>query len=157
MHISRYHIDSIPGIIARMKGKGEVPLADFILLDTVCTRAYIQASRDLLIGLIDPKRADSLWYHTNDTLWRPDQVLLASMRDRSSYPGLDTFRSKMHTYGLLCKEMKRYRQLAVESSYMQVKAALAANAKATDSLSLVILKAELPESRRILSDSVDEY
>lgn len=150
----RYNVDSLPAVISRLKGKDDLALAEIVMLDTLCTRAYIQASKDLLIGTVNYKRADSLWYHTNDSLWRPDSLLLTTIPVDQKYPGLDTFRSRLKIYTLLRDELKRCRQLAIDSNYLRKKEAIAI--KQTDSLLFDIIRMELPQSAQQYGDTVGE-
>jgi murein L,D-transpeptidase YcbB/YkuD len=103
----------------------------------------LQASRDLLLGAIVPKSADSLWFHANDSVWQAYNVLAALGKAETDYPSLDSFRSKIATYRLLREAMVRYDKLAADSQYLYAKQALA-KGTATDSVKDVIMTSELP-------------
>lgn len=118
--------------------------ADFIVnFDTLCTQSYLQASRDLLLGAVVPKKADSLWYHANDSLWQPYIPLAALGRAEADYPSLDSFRSKYKTYTLLRDLLKKYEALRTDSNYLSAKQKMV-DGGATDSLRNVVIAAELP-------------
>lgn len=92
--------------VATAKKKEALHLA--IGLDTACTRAYLKASRHLLFGKIVPRRADSLWFHENDTVWsapallsRPDQPYVSLDHFRSRFPGYASMRQAYQQFSLL--------------------------------------------------------
>lgn len=118
--------------------------ADFIVnFDTLCTQSYLQASRDLLLGAVVPKKADSLWYHANDSLWQPYIPLAALGRAEADYPSLDSFRSKYKTYTLLRDLLKKYEALRTDSNYLIAKQQLI-DGRATDSVRNAVIAIELP-------------
>ena len=111
--------------------------------DTLCTKSYLLASRDLLQGAVLPKNADSLWHHSNDSLWQPYTLLSALGKGDADYPSLDSFRSKYKTYTLLRDVMKKYVPLTTDSNYAKAKAAINAGGY-TDSVRDAVIVAELP-------------
>lgn len=128
--------------------------ADFIVnFDTLCTQSYLQASRDLLLGAVVPKKADSLWYHANDSSWQPYLSLAALGRAEADYPSLDSFRSRYKTYTLLSDLLRKYEALRTDSNYLIAKQQLI-DGRATDSVRNAVIAIELPW-QIVNNDTVD--
>lgn len=83
--------------------------------DTTCTRAYLLASRQLLFGRITPRRADSLWFHDNDTAWHAPLVL---GNPDAAYVSLDTFRSRFPGYRQMRDLYRAYHHLKTDSAFL---------------------------------------
>ncbi|OSZ81757.1 hypothetical protein CAP35_00375 [Chitinophagaceae bacterium IBVUCB1] len=149
---ARYRV----GLLKRLLGQyqqSKTVNEDFVLnFDTLCTQSYLQAARDLFLGAIVPKKADSLWFHANDSVWQPYSMLAALGRADADYPSLDSFRSRYKTYTLLRDAMKKYRALAADSNYLYAKQA-ANSGGFTDSIRNAIITAELPW-QAIVPDSI---
>ena len=112
----RFHIAALRMLKLKLDTTKVNSLDDAIRFDTSLTRCYLAAARDLLVGTVNPKKADSLWFHVNDTLWNAPQLLANA---KSSYPSLDLFRSKVPTYLLLREEYKRFTSLLADSNFNQ--------------------------------------
>ncbi len=99
----RYRIAHLSEIMNKLdKQKGNVATADVIAYDTLFSKTYILAARDLLMGALDAEETDDMWYHDNDTAW--------AVADRLAEPGytsLDEYRSKIPLYSKLKEERKR--------------------------------------------------
>lgn len=108
----------------RMKAVKLSELSTIIAFDTACTASYLHASRDLLLGMLTPRTADSLWFHANDSNWKAPQILAAQLGQQNQYPSLDSFRSKVITYGLLQNEYRRYMSLAANPDFQSAKTSL---------------------------------
>ncbi len=85
--------------------------------DTACTAAYLRASRSLLLGALDTRRADSLWYNPNDSVWSAASLLARG----SGYPSLDSFRPAVPMYASLRTEYKRIAALAANGELKSLK------------------------------------
>jgi len=79
-----------------------------INFDTLLTRSYLLAAHDLLLGEINPKKADSTWFYKNDTAWDAPALLV---NNDTAYTPLSHFRSGMPAYALLQNTYKHYVQL----------------------------------------------
>lgn len=90
-------------------------VTDAIKFDTALTRRYLAAAKFLVFGQFLPRRADSLWYHPNDSEWLAPRMLVES---GGAYPSLEDFRSQWPTYRLLRKTYKHYYELSSDSSYV---------------------------------------
>ncbi|WP_165836308.1 L,D-transpeptidase family protein [Taibaiella soli] len=117
----KYHVSDLRKQLDALKGQKSAELSAVVNFDTTCTRAYLQASRDLLIGSVPLKKADSLWYHVNDSVWSAPKLMLSKLGESDDYPGLKEFRSEIPTYALLQQTLHRYRELSKDSAYMAVK------------------------------------
>jgi murein L,D-transpeptidase YcbB/YkuD len=148
----RYHVKELQQLLQQYGTSKSISTEAVIHLDTLCTRSYLQASRDLLLGAILPVSADSLWFHANDSVWKAYKSLAALGKAETDYPSLDSFRSKIVTYKLLRDAMMRYDKLSVDSQYLYAKQKLA-KGFATDSTKDVIMAAELPW--QVVNDSVN--
>lgn len=110
----QYNITAIRNLKTKLDTTKRNSLADAIRFDTSLTRSYLAAARFLLLGSVLPKKADSLWYQPNDSVWQAPKILASSEK----YPSLNDFRSAFPTYELLRKEYKRYYELMSDSSYV---------------------------------------
>lgn len=142
---ARYQLTKLKTLLHQYQNAKTVDEAFIVNFDTLCTQSYLQASRDLLLGAIVPKKADSLWFHANDSVWQPYSMLAALGRADADYPSLDTFRSRYKTYILLRDAMKQYSVLMADSNYLYAKQA-ANSGGFTDSVRNLIIAAELPWS-----------
>lgn len=138
----RYRLTSLKDQMAQLKKEATPELNKVIAFDTACTMAYIQAAHDLTFGMINPKKADSLWYHTNDTIWAPEATLVAQLNDLGKYPELSQYRSKIPTYGYLLQAKERYITLSKSADLKSAKSAIAAG-NAADSIIAFIAGTEL--------------
>ncbi len=138
-------------------GKKETTLDDAIAFDTALTKCYLAVAKDLLIGKIVPKKADSLWYHANDSTWNAPR-LLADMQQK--YTPLDEYRSTVPTYKLLRGEYKHYWELAQDSNLAAtingIRGIKKIDSDAIASITAIINK-EAPWITPEANDSVDEW
>lgn len=144
INTERYKLSSLKKNLEAFKKNKSSDINAAVSLDTSLTRAYVQASHDLLFGVLKPSDVDSLWFHANDSSWHPDELLLNALGSNNTYPGLDSFRSNVLTYKLLKKARKHYAGLQNNKDVLGAKQALAAGAPNRDSLITVIIKNELP-------------
>ncbi len=123
-------------------------LSQLVQFDTACTGAYLRASRDLLLGVVPVRRADSLWFHAADSVWNAPEMLARG----GDYPSLDSFRSTIPTYAALRKEHQRLGALAKDSSYLALKSRNAGAAIPPDSVLEALIARELPAESRTSTD-----
>ncbi|MBS1779808.1 MAG: L,D-transpeptidase family protein [Bacteroidetes bacterium] len=138
-----YNAGKLRSMLNAYKAGKNIGDEEVIRFDTLCTRSYLQASKDLLLGKIVPAKADSLWFHANDSVWRPYISLAKMGSGKADYPTLDSFRSRQLTYKLLRNVLIKYNSLPNDSAYVGAKAA-AANGILTDSVKDIIMRSELP-------------
>lgn len=148
----KYHVSDLRKQLDALKAQKSAELDAVIHFDTTCTRSYLQASRDLLIGSVAPKKADSLWFHVNDSVWNAPELLLSRLAANDDYPGFKDFRSEIPTYALLQKALQHYRDLSKDSAYMEAKENLGAVPK--DSLIAFIAEKEIGDTYDPANDSV---
>ncbi len=139
-----YGLSKLRSSLAAINNSKDLELQTLLNFDTACTHSYIQASRDLLLGKVLPKQADSLWFHANDSVWKVDETMRTEMTDNGKYYPLDSFRSKLPTYALLRSAIKQYQTLAKDSAFVKLKQTVAAGANLTDSLRDAVILAEVP-------------
>ncbi|NDC41210.1 MAG: hypothetical protein EBZ77_06620 [Chitinophagia bacterium] len=94
-------------------------ISDAIAFDTSLTRGMLAAGKDLLLGRLLPRQADSLWYHANDSAMPPIKKLL------EEHLTLEHFRSRFPTYTLLKEEFKRITAIANDTVLAQAIATIA--------------------------------
>ena len=152
----RYNLGAIRKLKQKLDTTKHNSLRDVITLDTMLTRSYLYASKDLLMGEIAPRKADSLWFHVNDSAWDAPQMLATA---KGMYQSLDGFRSRVPTYTLLRDEYRRYYKLAGDTGLNKAIAAIHYQKK-PDSLQLdninLVIKTELPWVETKANDSVTE-
>lgn len=153
----RYNLTALKKLAADGSTSKDVNSA--VAADTLFTRSYLSAAKDLLFGAISPKQADSLWFHKNDTVWTAPKMLL---NNDVHYASLDEYRSKVPTYSLLRDEYKRLKGLVNDSGLVQNMNLL----KSSDAIALhdtaamqhvnAVMKAEMPWIRTDPNDSISE-
>lgn len=136
----RYYPDGLKNKLAHFK-MTDVSFNDVISLDTAFTSSYLLASHDLLFGTISPRLVDSLWFHTNDTVWNTDFV--AASLKTNQYPSLDSFRSAIPLYSLLKNGLQHYNALSSNDSLIKLKHDLKA-ADAKEGIVSSIISIEAP-------------
>lgn len=137
----RYHTDILKNKLAQFKSDADISVDAALSLDTAFTSGYLHASHDLLFGIISPRIADSLWFHTNDTSWNTDFVSASLKADQ--YPSLDSFRSIIPLYSLLKKSLQHYDDLASNDSLLKLKNELKTSA-AREEIVASIISIEAP-------------
>ncbi len=152
----RYNLAAIKALKQRLDTTKHNALRDVLALDTLLTRSYLYAAKDLLMGQVQPRKADSLWFHANDSAWDAPQALAQA---KGMYRSLDDFRSRVPTYLLLREEYRRFYKLSDDSDLCNTIAAIHYQKK-PDSLMLdnifIVLKAELPWVETAADDSTGE-
>lgn len=131
----RYHPGDLKDKLARFK-TADISVDDVIALDTALTSGYLNASRDLLFGIISPRSVDSLWFHANDTAWNTDFVW--SSLKINKYPSLDSFRSNIPLYTLLKNGLRHYLALSSNDSLIKLKNGLQTSGAKDDAVSSII-------------------
>lgn len=148
----RYHLKALSASLDALKKDGDLDAV--IAFDTACTRAYLQASRDLLLGAIAIRSADSLWHHSNDTIWSAPQDLIASISAGTAYMPLSVYRSAISTYALLRREYERYYALSEDAAFKALKGGITGNA-VPDSVAVAIISRELPWIQPVAGDDMN--
>lgn len=148
----KYHVSDLRKQLDALKNEKSAEVDAILNFDTSCTRSFLQASRDLLMGSVSPKKADSLWYHINDSAWNAPKLMLSKLAADDDYPELKTFRSEIPTYGLLQQALQHYRELSKDSAYMDTKNDMSAAPK--DSIIAFIAEKEIGDTYDPANDSV---
>ena len=150
----RYPVDALKRLKIKLDTTKINSLHDAIAFDTLMTHAYLAAAKDLLLGAVLPRKADSLWHHANDSTWSAPEAL-AAMNDK--YPSLYDYRSTVPTYGLLRTEYERYCTLAEDSELTGAIDAMhgikAPGASAKEHMDLIIKK-EMPWIETVPDDTI---
>ena len=153
---SRYKIDELKKLKSKL-GRKETTLEQAIAFDTALTYSYLTAANDLLFGTILPKKADSLWFHTNDSSSNAG-LLLTSIQTK--YAPLDSFRSKLPTYALLRNELKRYAGLSADTEFInEISTLRDSELTADDRIAVIsgIIRKETPWVLDTINDSVSQW
>ena len=152
----RYNLSAIKKLKQRLDTVKHNTLHDAIMLDTMLTRSYLVAAKDLLMGEIAPRKADSLWFHVNDSAWSAPQILASA---KGVYHSLDDFRSNVPTYTLLRDEYRRYYKLASDTVFNNAAKAIRYQKK-PDSAMLeninLVIREELPWVQTVENDTMNE-
>ncbi len=158
----RYHVLTLKNELRKLK-KEKTPAQEHLsAFDTTMTRTYLSAAKDLLLGAVKIRKADSLWYNTNDSSWTAASVLGKDLGLNDTYPSLGAYRSKLPTYALLREECRRYTALQKDSAMLAALAQLKTitNTRELDSVqeaSLVLaIKQTLPWIKPSAQDSMSE-
>ena len=153
---SRYRLSDLKNLKEKLDTAKNVTLDDAVAFDTTLTHFYLAAAKDLLVGKISPKKADSLWYHVNDTVWDAPRILAHA---EGVYPSLDLFRSKVPTYTLLRRAYKLFTTLADDTLFNGARSGihymLRPDSGMIENVNWVI-KAELPWVEPVPNDTVSE-
>lgn len=114
-----YHTDWLKTQLENAKTVREKEGLQYALdFDFRCSYAYLLASRQLLLGSIPARRADSLWFAENDSLWQAPDFL---GHPDASYVSLDSFRSKFPGYVSLRNSFKRLFDLRKDNRFMALR------------------------------------
>lgn len=158
----RYHLLRLKNELRKLKSN-KTPAQDMLIaFDTTMTRMYLSAAKDLLLGAVKIRKADSLWYNSNDSSWTATDVLAKELGLNDTYPSLDAYRSKLPTYALLREECRRYTALQKDSVLLSALAGVRTikNTRELDSVqeaSLILaIKQTLPWVTANAQDSVSE-
>ena len=100
---------------SELKVSKNIDVNKLIAFDTLMTQSYLSASHDLLFGQVDPASVDSLWFHKNDSVWNAKDILV---KEDSSFPSLNIYRSMLPAYKLLSDEYMRYRGMETDSQLL---------------------------------------
>lgn len=143
-----------PEQLAALKAKAtaeQATLADAITFDTACTATYLRIARDLLLGIYIPKKADTLWFHSNDSAWNA-YTTVARMGNGGNYESLDQFRPKWPQYQLMRQSARHYYTLSRDSSYASIAQSLSMTSK--DSLLSALIQYQMPWLTATATDSM---
>ncbi|XZF12655.1 L,D-transpeptidase family protein [Chitinophagaceae bacterium MMS25-I14] len=151
----KYHVAELKKQLDEINAAKEITADKAIAFDTACTRSYLQASRDLLLGSINPKRADSLWFHANDSVWDAPSMLIAQLGRDKKYPSVKVFRSEISTYALMQQALHHYTDLAADNALSEIKNNL--GEKPADSVVEAIISKEIPDLFTTENDSVSKH
>ena len=156
MNLEKFRLGEIKALREKLDTTKRNTVDDAIKLDTLLTRSYLAAARALLFGNVLPRRADSLWYHSNDSAWAgPERLVNAE----GEFPSLMEFRSEWPTYALLRNEYRRYFILQDDSSYLNAKFNLQQSGQ-LDEVTRVsadyIIQAEMPWLEIQHSDTISD-
>ena len=139
-------------IQSRENAFGKEDLSAAVAWDKTCTEAYLNASRQLLLGKVLPKQADSLWYHANDSVWNAPQVLQAADEDNPA-ASLDSFRSQLALYRPLQEAVAHFKKLGQDSAFLRLRAGM--GEKPSDSVVEALITRVVPNWNRYApADSV---
>lgn len=156
LNTEQYNLPALKLLKEKLDTTKKNSVADAIAFDTALTHCYLAASRQLLLGIVQPKKLDSLWYHVNDTVWNAPMALVEG---NSKYPSLDDYRSKVPAYTLLRNEYKLYYNLSqdtvVAQSQAGIKPVARPNEKMMDDIRFII-KTELPWLETVPNDTISE-
>jgi len=149
-------LDEMKALREKLDTTKKNTLEDAIRFDTLLTQKYLTAAKFLLFGHILPRKADSLWYHSNDSTWNgPERLVNAE----GEFPSLMEFRSEWPTYALLRNEYRRYYILQDDSSYLNAKFNLQQSGQ-MDEVTRVsadyIIQAEMPWLEIVHSDTISD-
>ena len=150
----RYHLSALTNSFNNLKA-GQGNLAACIAFDTACTQSYLQASHDLLLGVLSPAKTDSLWFHSNDSVWNAPHRFVASFGTDGKYEPLSVYRSRLATYSLLQATYARYQELAKDDALTGAKSQLH-EGEVSDSIVAHIIHKELPDFTSDPGDSLTE-
>lgn len=145
---ARYQLDAL----RKCQQKAIAPtatLGDAIAFDTLCSKMYLSASRDLLLGVANATRTDSQWHHSNDAQWQAYKTV-AEIGKTKEYISLDLFRSKWEVYTFLREAGRHYRKLREDTAFCNLKNSV--SLKTPDSVLAAMIEQELPW----LGDSVTD-
>ena len=136
---------------ARKTAFGKEDLSAAVTWDKACTEAYLTASRQLLLGKLLPKQADSLWFHANDSAWNAPRILVDAA-DENPAATLDSFRSQIALYKPLQEAVAHFKKLGTDSAYRQLCAGIGKTA--SDSVLETLVSIVIPSWNRYAPDSV---
>jgi murein L,D-transpeptidase YcbB/YkuD len=157
-----YKLSALKAELGKLRGNKSPELNMLIAFDTAMTHTYLTAAKELLLGAVKIRKADSLWYNSNDSSWNASTLLGTELGLNDTYPSLNNFRSTLPTYNLLREECRRYMALQTDSALAAAQAVLreVKNTRELDSAQnaslIVTIKQILPWLSTSAADSLSE-
>ncbi|HXS36621.1 MAG TPA: L,D-transpeptidase family protein [Flavipsychrobacter sp.] len=157
-----YHLSGLKKMQAQLHDDKHPDINTVITFDTSLTISYLNVARDLLMGAVNPKKADTLWFQKNDTSWDGPHALL-SLGSDDKYVSLNDYRSLIPLYKMFRDEYKRYDSLQKNEQLISLIDRIQGIKRIThpDSASRNIItdviKAEMPWASSEPNDSVSEF
>jgi murein L,D-transpeptidase YcbB/YkuD len=142
----RYAAESLRRKLAALRPESAAD--ELLSFDTSLTLTWLKAASDLRFGLLKPRRADSLWYHANDSSWDAADMLAVSWFTEAKAPDLTQFRSQIPLYAQLRNRYSDFLQLADDAGFNDARLSLrlGADSQARELIQRLLLPEALNES-----------
>ena len=149
---SHYQLDELRKAIVQLQSN-KASLKQYYAFDTLCTHLIVRAAFDLQYGCLKPKTIDSSWFHPNDSnLYVVDDYL--SVLKEGQIPDLNTYRSQLPFYAALQKQLRSYKSLAADSTYLKLVDTTHAS---TDSARKVLIRMLMPSTIAMEDSNLVSY
>jgi len=121
---------------------------ELLSFDTSLTLTWLKAASDLHFGLLKPRRADSLWFHANDSSWNAADILAVNWFANARTPDLSVFRSQIPLYAKLRSRYSDFLQLADDAGFNDARLSMrpGADSQARELIRRLMLPEALRES-----------
>lgn len=117
----RYQIAKLQSGLEQFQNQNEHPLDSLLAFDMDLTKSWLLAAKDMLLGTIDMKKEDSLWFAKNDSTFYGAVLLAASSKDNNALPSLDTFRPDSKMYAGMKRALINWQDLKNDTAYVNAK------------------------------------
>ncbi|RYZ31697.1 MAG: hypothetical protein EOP49_38595, partial [Sphingobacteriales bacterium] len=116
-----YHTGYIQQVLTQIEAGKNCPLDSVLKWDQAFTRAWLQASKDLLLGTKEIRKGDSLWFARNDSEFNGARFLVTTLKAGTDFPSFDGFRPDIKEYAKMKEAVKLWADLKKDTSYMMLK------------------------------------
>ncbi|WP_190277227.1 L,D-transpeptidase scaffold domain-containing protein [Taibaiella lutea] len=137
----KYGIAGLEAGLQQFQDQKEHPFDSLVAFDKDLTNSWLLATKDLLLGSIDIKKGDSLWFARNDSSFYGAALLITSLKADNTLPSLDTFRPDSKIYDQMKKALINWQDLKNDSDYVNAKQHIAT--LKNDSVLMQVLNKEL--------------
>jgi len=141
MDTGKYRIAALQNGLDQFQNQQEHPLDSLVAFDRELTRSWLLAAKNLLLGTVDMKKGDSLWFAANDAAFYGAALLAASLKENNVLPSLDTFRPDSKIYARMKMALLNWQELKNDTGYIHAKQQIAT--LKNDSILAVVFSKEL--------------
>lgn len=120
----KYAIGTLQHDIMQLQSKTSPPLDSIVAWDKAFTTTWLMAAKDLLLGAINIRTGDSLWFASNDTVFSGAAILVNTIKNQKIVPSLDSFRTNAKLYAQMKAALKLWKELKYDAAYVSSKSEL---------------------------------
>ena len=149
---AHYQLDELRNTIVNLQSN-KTSLQQFYAFDTLCTHLLLKAAFDLKLGCLSASSIDSSWFHPNDSALYVVEDFISPLED-GLIPNLNTYRSQLPFYQTLQKQLRHFKELSIDSTYLKLMDTTIAS---TDAMRKQLIRKLLPSAATIEDSNLISY
>ena len=149
---AHYQLDELRNTIVNLQSN-KASLQQFYAFDTLCTHLLLKAAFDLKLGCLSASSIDSSWFHSNDSALYVVEDFISPLED-GLIPNLNTYRSQLPFYQTLQKQLRHFKELSIDSTYLILMDTTIAS---TDAMRKQLIRKLLPSAATIEDSNLISY